>query len=82
MPRIELRGGILKTRIHGRWVRYDPVDDRILREAEAVQRFRDLGLSSPRSVEGHRAKAGGQDEKNESNRERIINNELYRRYTL
>ena len=27
------------------------------------------------------AKAGGQDEKNESNRERSINNELYRRYT-
>lgn len=47
--RIELRGGVWKAKVHGQWVRYEPADEKILKEAEALEAQKAMGNLSGRS---------------------------------
>ena len=41
--RIEKRGGVLKVRLHGKWVRYEPPDEESVRQGEAIKQQTEWG---------------------------------------
>ena len=81
LHRAKRKDGIWKVRLGGSWVVYDPPDETILREADAVRRFGSYGNVSGHSCfDGGRGKKCGSTAKGQTSVEREINNALVKKY--
>jgi len=76
-------GGKWMARVGSKWVGYEPPDEAIAREAEAVLQQRKLGNMSGHSCyDGGRGRKCGNSDRSATAVERSVNNANYRKYIV